>query len=608
MAGALRSYGNATPVSPNFWQTGLQKLSGPYARIQKAESARNDDACGLVECSSAIHDADCARAVSDVEAIFGRKAADLKASYREAWRGREREAVIEIVRAADEAACITQLGLSRLWRREHYFILKGVTPALSTFLPNMMGQGRGLPFGPSNPELAAITDRMLVEFGKLATLQRLASLERYQLAESRNTDPNTIEMVVRSDAAEEQDRAASAWLSSETKRQLRASQGEQPDVKRIGKLLDRTSAVDHGWFIRYEGHKKLIKHYHRAAMVEIAGCLESEALPDAAVIGGRQFAEWRESCAASLGSLFNHIAYALRLQRSNPHLMLRTLLSTPVLRHDAIEIWLERGERPDRVDATLARFTLGATTIEPWLGHHEIPAPYYVDVGGGWLLLCAFGALLNPIHGVVRSLRTEYRKEWDSAVAGREDEYRGDLIELFSAPRFTVPRKGVVLKRTDGSHLTDVDAVIVDHNTGMIALAQLKWPDPVGMSPRERESRRRNLLEANDWVDRVSTWISTRDSADIGRALGISITQSIKPPVLMVIPRYSARFTRTEKYDDRAAWLTWAEVVRVMATRPLDPLSEIGTKFKGGGTMPVPEKIADYIYDLKDLKVIVRVE
>ncbi|MBS1833236.1 MAG: hypothetical protein JST65_11000 [Acidobacteria bacterium] len=546
--------------------------------------------------------------MTDFEALIERRMTDLQRHVRSLWAGREREAVIEIVRAADEAACVTQLGQPRQSGQRHYFVLKGVTSALATFLPDMEGQGRGLQFGPSNPELAAVTDGMLVEFGKIATLRRLASLEHYRLARSRNIDAHTVEMVVRSDTAEEQDRSASKWLASETKRKLRASQGAWPDQKRITKLLGRTSAVDRGWFIRYEGHKKLIRHYRDAAMESIVGCLESEALPDAAMIGGRTFGEWRRSCAASLGSLFNHIAYASHLQHKNPHLMLRSLLSTPVLRHDAIAVLLERGEHLSSVDVTLARFTLNTATIDAWLTHHEIPAPYYVDLGGGWLLLCAFGALLNPIHGMVRSLRMEYRREWDSAVSGREEEYRGDLNQLFSAPRFTVLRKGVVLKRADGSHLTDIDAVIMDHKTGAVALAQLKWPDPVGMSPQERESRRRNLLEANDWVERVSTWISTRGLADIRRALGISITQSFKPPVLMVIPRYAARFTGTEKYDDRAAWLTWAEVVRVMATNPMDPLSEIGTKFKGGGAIPAPEKIADYVYELKDLKVIVRVE
>ena len=72
--------------------------------------------------------------------------------------GREREAVIEIVRSADYAAFIIhsssgEESLDDESLDELRLILNGVAPALATFLPLMKG-GRGLPFGPATPQLA----------------------------------------------------------------------------------------------------------------------------------------------------------------------------------------------------------------------------------------------------------------------------------------------------------------------------------------------------------------------------------------------------------------------------------------------------------------------
>jgi hypothetical protein len=542
--------------------------------------------------------------MTEAETLFDQKLAELQNHVRNLWAGREREAVIEIVRAADEAACIFRLGPVEAQTETRQLILKGAAPALATFLPLLRSSGRGLPFGPSTPTVAAIVDGMLHEFGKLAALQRVAALERYGLAECVLVGTGTMQIQIRSDGAEEMDRQAERWLTGETKHRLSSLRNGRSNFKQIAKLLDRTSSVDRGWAIRYEGHKKLIRHYRECATTEVLGCSESEALPHDAEIGGRSFAEWRIVCIAALGSLFNHIAYSTRLQRNHPNLMLRNLLTTPVLKRDAVEVWLERGEKPDRVEATLSHLTINADTIVPWQKHHEIPAPFYVDVGGGWLLLCMFGALLNPVCSLVRSLRLQHAREWDAAVGSREGHYREDLQSRFPAPRFLVPDNGFILRRGDGSHLTDVDAVILDRRIGTLGLVQLKWPDVFGLSLKERESRRLNLLKANEWVERVAAWINGRSAAEVAKALGIT-GASDSPPVMLVMPRYAARFTLNDAYDDRAGWVSWPEVVRLMIEEGQleDPLLELAERFKAGGLPPGRERLSDIQYDLKDLTV-----
>jgi hypothetical protein len=541
------------------------------------------------------------------EAVFRTKLAELQKRACEAWAGREREAVIEIVRSADLAAY-----LKRFLPQDHptgnsqRLILDGVAPALACFLPSVAKGGRGLPFGPSMPEPASWITSMLREFGKLAELQRVAALECYGLSRSTWIDERTMQVVIEPDLAESMDREAGSWLQSETMRRVSTLQGALPEATSVAGLLEATSGVQDGWFIRYEGDDRLIEYYRERAMVEVLGFFESEALAHDAVIGGRAFAEWRAICVAALGRVLNHIGYATSLQKRFPELSLRNLLTVPVRRSDLRAVWIEAGDQARRARDTMAHLELNAETIGPWQQHHEIPAPFYVDLGGGWLLLPMFGGLLNPICGLVRTLRLRHAGDWDKAVDQREPYFRKDLKDRFGEPRFLVPDRGMIIRREDGSHITDIDAAILDRETGTLALFQLKWPDIFGLSPKERESRRLNLLKANEWVGRVSQWIDGRPAGQVAKALGIGGGASDeRPPVLLVIPRYTARFTLNDPLDARAAWVSWPEVARfrIEAREHADPLTDLAARFKAGGTLAADDRRPDVSYRLDGLDV-----
>ncbi|WP_119392813.1 hypothetical protein [Taklimakanibacter lacteus] len=549
------------------------------------------------------------------EPILQTKFDELRAQARKTWNGLEREAVIEIVRAADYAAYIMHCSgegpdsLDEASLDELQLILSGVASALATFLPLMKG-GKGLPFGPSTPQVAHWIDSMLFEFGTLARLRRLAAMERYSLARSKMVDATTIRIEMQAGVAELMDVHAGRWLTLETKRRIALMQHPPPDRKYIEGLLDATSSVHDGWFISYEGHQDLREVYRQRAMIEVLGCVEAEALPHEAMIGGRPFAEWRAICVASLERVFNHVAYASRLMTRFPALSIRNLLTVPVLQEDARAVWIEAGDRPGYAKDTISHLALDAQSIGPWQHHHEIPAPFYIDVGDGWFLLPLFGGLLNPVCGLVRTLRLRHMRDWDKAVDGREAYFRNDLRKHFGEPRFHVPDHGMTLRRNDGSHITDVDAAILDRETGSLALVQLKWPDIYGMSPRERESRRLNLLKANDWVDRVAGWIAGRNARQVAKTLGMPDRASeSKTPVLMIIPRYAARFTLNDHLDDRACWVAWPEVarMRIEQKRISNPLAELELKFKGGGSLAPYDRPEEVTYKLYDLDVHVSV-
>jgi hypothetical protein len=174
---------------------------------------------------------------------------------------------------------------------------------------------------------------------------------------------------------------------------------------------------------------------------------------------------------------------------------------------------------------------------------------------------------MNPCAGLVWHLKREYRRDWDFAVDGREAIFRNDLRMALPSRRYSVPDRGFSLRRPEGTELTDVDAVIIDERTGEIVLVQLKWPDIYGRSLAQRNSRRINLVKANEWVGRVSDWVGGRSSAEVARAFGLNASGK-EAPRLLVLARHIAKFTGETGYDPRALWGSWPSLARMCERFP----------------------------------------
>jgi hypothetical protein len=283
------------------------------------------------------------------------------------------------------------------------------------------------------------------------------------------------------------------------------------------------------------------------------GFLEAEAFPDDVRIGDRSFGEWKDACEQALGRVLAHMDFAAMLKEKRPSIALHDVLTNFARREDVEAVWEEAGLSRDRIPPAMRALTLAIDGLDDWERAYETPTSFYVDLGKNFVLLPCFGALTNPYFALFRHLRSTYRKDWDSCVDRREAVFRGDLARAFPAPRFMVPLRGHRLHRPDGSMLTDVDAVIVDMETCSVVLAQLKWHDVFGFSLAERESRRRNIGKANEWVERIWSWIDGRTSAEILRELRIEAPGSDRPPLLYVIARYAARFAGDRGQDQRAS-------------------------------------------------------
>lgn len=505
-----------------------------------------------------------------------RRIAEIQAEYLAravaVWRGYERVLLVELVRGLDEAAFALTMAPNRgqLIQEDaaRHAIILGAASALRPFLEVIRDDPGGVPWAPTSPKLSSIADQHLLNCGNLAAIQRLAAFEQYGLAEATFQADDHLILEVESDDEERAEVRSGAWLNAQVRKKLAAAEARMAAMKnQVAANIDRYTGVHDGWFIRYDPDWEMIEYHRDYAAIYSAGTAEADALPRTALLGGRSFAEWNESSATALGRVFHHIACAARLKATNQDLELRNLLTVFARKDDIDAVWREVGETREWAERIVKGMTLDAATAIAAERDFEIPLPYYVDFGRDFVLLPAFGGLMNPSAGLVWHLRREYRSDWDRAVDGREHMFRRDLRALFPEPRYVVPERGIRLKRDDGTDLTDVDAVVLDKHTGSLVLVQLKWPDIYGRSLTERNSRRLNLLKANEWVSRVHDWIAGRSAGEIAKAVGLG-PAGARSPWIVVIARHTAQFVNEVEYDQRAQWISWPRLVQLCTQSP----------------------------------------
>lgn len=490
--------------------------------------------------------------------------------------GKERQAITEIFRTLDMCAFAFRMAPNRveLEKRDvaRHLMLMGAAPALQPLLEKVGACAGPMPWGPSHPPFTQYMDDHLWRCGALHSLHRLASLERYGLSEVRFEGEHRLIIEVKRSDAEAADRAAGNWWAAQ---QLKDAGALEPlsaaQLKRIRRRLDQRSSTDlGGWFIRYDFDEELMdRGLRRIGQLE-ATWPETTALPDDAVIGGRSFREWKDACRLAAAKAWSHLEFSTRLMATSRGLNLRNLVTLFRDRKDIAQGWYSFGYQPVWAEMATKSMTLDRTSNAEWLPHYDTPCPFYVDLGPDFALVPSMSALMNPFVGMVRHLRGHYGGDWDRFVDEREDQLREQIASLFPRPRFEVPPSGFTLRRSDGSAITDIDAVIVDKLHGTVALVQIKWHDVFSRSLRERDSRRRNMLGAGLWVDKVHGWIADRDSGAVATALrlGNLAAATAAPPVLIVMTRHAARFSGEAGADRRSAWVSWPEFVRTAHACP----------------------------------------
>ncbi|PII39419.1 hypothetical protein T190_05535 [Sinorhizobium meliloti CCBAU 01290] len=407
---------------------------------------------------------------------------------------------------------------------------------------------------------------MLYRSGLISHLKRLVDFLRYDLATLELSKSGAIRFVITAADFEAIDRNAIAWFGQHIKKTnrpfLEALEADQG--KWVTQQLEARVERDATFGIRYSSSRELEEYFETCAELRVHGLPGNDSLPDDCRIGPLTFGQYRTAIVTGMARCLKHTAFVdTLLVRQNPPAA-RDILSIYAFDHELREQWGGLlGLKDDEADVMFEVLGISPSDVTHLKLIPDCPQALLIRGGDQCWHKPVFGGLNNPFPWVTANCKGRFvliGTGPSTAGVGLRD----DLRVLFPEPRFFMPSKPRRL-RDSGRVLTDIDAAIFDQKTGTLAVFQIKWQDSFENSITERASRQTNLVkEGNAWIDIVSNYCARLGADERALQLGLpkDMASSAKAMCLFVLTRNGAKFSGGEAQDNRAAWLSWFDLLK----------------------------------------------
>ncbi len=322
-------------------------------------------------------------------------------------------------------------------------------------------------------------------------------------------------------------------------------------------------------------------YYQRLSMLHVKRMVPFNTYPGSIVIGGCTFQVYRDVLALLVSLVLKYFdCYTLL---SNEH-------STYVASHESsvcsdtelvevIATTLDIDEKLARI--ALDAYTLDAENVSYHYSASDVPEPPLIRLDEQHRLLSFAGLLTEPLFFLLRELKRRYSYEYHTASQVREEVFRQDVYRLFADKRFVKSVGHVELRGAKGTLTTDIDALLFDRKTGALALFELKSQDPFAYSYQERLRQRDNFYAAGKQVVAAIEWGKRNGVNALLERLDAKQVKHLKAQkvYVFVLGRYLAHFFEGSEHDSRAAWGTWAQVLRLLDEKGFDEANPIQSLF-----------------------------
>ncbi len=482
--------------------------------------------------------------------------------------------LIELARAMDYFFVgrnfYSQWAKSKEVESHSHLISFGLHKALSLSLDEST-KLEGAPLFRSTQKLQNWANAVFVLCGQIGYCEHLLELYKVGLIEIEETAPNHYHVypATKVYGVESFEEENAIWLKGLiSKRNQVIANKLKAKSKAIKRIMSKRVEKWNTHFIQYKTSPEIDAYYGLEGTMLARLMLGHDNFPPDAKFGGLEFNLYCAAVTIFVGWASKHLAFCFELLKKYPEIDPRNIFTITISLENIVG-WLSDVLQIDNAVAKQVIETVTLTT-ENKHEHCSVPGnlitPVFIEIGRDKLLRPLWGSQTEPFMFLLRELRRRYRSDWDNAVNFREKVFRDDIYMLFQSERFYKLERNAVIKN-DGAVITDIDALIFDHQTGEVGIFQLKWQDYIGNSMRERESKKGNLLKTgNQWVEKIHNWLSSADNEILSQTLGINKNdvKKIKSFRVFMLGRNSAFFSGDWNPDTRATWGMWDQVLRIM--------------------------------------------
>src|SRR5438067_1166270 len=317
----------------------------------------------------------------------------------------------------------------------------------------------------------------------------------------------------------------------------------------------------------YRTTQEIDDYYRRLGMLRVKSMACHFLYPAQTLIGGCTVELYGNVLAVLIGWALKHLDLCRAFVVQHPSCPLRALLAPP----HAAAVLIEALSETLGVESAVMRRVVDAYSLshENVSSHCAVagtPAPPLLRLNAQHLVWSLTGLLSEPFLFLARELKRRHSYEYHTASHVHEELFRQDLYQLFSDKRFVRSADSVELRGVQGDLTTDVDALIFDRKTGVLALFELKSQDLFAYSPQERRRQRDYFYNAGKQVLACVQWLNRNGANALLARLDPKRVKRLKvqKTYIFVLGRYLAHFFDGPEFDRRAAWGTWPQVLRLV--------------------------------------------
>ncbi len=357
------------------------------------------------------------------------------------------------------------------------------------------------------------------------------------------------------------------WTNALAKTYEREMQELAAEKVSIQQQLDAFASQWQADVTVYRTTHEIDDYYIRLGMVRVKSMACHFLYPAQTLIGGCTIELYGNVLAVLIGWALKHLDLCRAYVVQHPSCTLRALLAPP---HAAAAL-IEALSETLGVESAAIRRVVDAYSL-----HHEnvsfhcsvagTPAPPLLCLDEQHLVWSLTGLLSEPLLFLRRELKRRHSYEYHTASYLHEEVFRQDLYQLFSDKRFVRSADSVELRGVQGDLTTDVDALIFDRKTGVLALFELKSQDLFAYSRQERIRQRDYFYNAGKQVLACVQWLNRNGANALLARLDPKRVKRLKvqKTYIFVLGRYLAHFFDGPEFDRRAAWGTWPQVLRLV--------------------------------------------
>lgn len=340
--------------------------------------------------------------------------------------------------------------------------------------------------------------------------------------------------------------------------------------RQLPRIIKKMEKLVYTWnynFIGYDADPEVDLFFIRNAQLDFVQATEWDGFDDSSEFGGIEYHFFLEALIAIESICLKHLQFVEIATKKDPGLKKVNILPLVV----DYDIFLDSltyilGVSKETSENIFEKFIYDDKK-RGYYSYIGAPVPLFVRISSTQLLRSFTGCIYRPIDFMLSELKRQYPKDWDRNTREREQLFRNELYKCFDNKRFIKFDRGIDIF-DNGRIITDIDACILDKETGDIAFIQLKWQDSIYESTRSFLSKRKNYIEkSKKWVNDIEQWINTVPEKRIADFLQLSPQLISKDKIkLFVIGRHNGNYSGNEKPNSNTAWCQWYNLLELIGT------------------------------------------